>query len=899
MKGFLCLFGLSLCLYLWDQALAESLGGRYILDAVEEAKKTVDAAYLYSRHLSLDRVRKNTVSPVRRLQWVKQPFGDTRTAVRSADYFDNTVRLIKEKVHSGRIKRSLNATDLLTAEELKQIADLTGCSARVSSPSCRTTPQINKYRPATSVCNNRENPRMGSSNTPFARWLSAKYQDGIALPLGWDRTAPVNGHVLPLVREVSNRIMGIANQDVTSDDTYTHLVTIFGQWTDHDLTFTPTSPSIRSFNKGIDCEESCERTEPCFPIPLPEGDSKRSEEHPCMPFPRSAPGCGTGQTGRIFGAGNMREQMNALTAFLDMGQVYGSTDVLARDLRDLTNDRGLLRVNRKFTDNGRELLPFSDMTVNVCATRNAIQKAANLEEIPCFVAGDVRVDENLALTSMHTLMMREHNRLARGLAQMNPHWSSETLYQEARKIMGAYSQVITYRDYLPHILGPDALSRYLPTYPGYDDKVDPTVSNVFATAAYRFAHLAIQPFVFRLDENYEDHPQYPSVLLHRAFFTPWRMVTEGGVDPIMRGLIGRKAKLNVQSGMMHDELRNRLFEFTSSLALDLAALNMQRGRDHALPGYNEWRGFCGLSKPQNEAELAEVMQNPVLAHQLLDLYGTADNIDVWLGGIAEPFVPLGRVGPLFACIIGTQFQKIRQGDRLWWNTTVFTKEQRNSLTQASFSRIICDNTGISDVPTDPFLYRARGSGYTPCSSIPPFDLGPWRDNQNVAAPHPYPNPHPVGPGIPGIPGPPGPPGAQGPAGPAGAPGQSTSPRSAFAMRLGYDNPSPNEIIIFHEPIYNEQGLYDTKTGVFTCEVPGVYAVDFHCSVFNSQGDIELRKNGKPVVHAFTTRQNGYISSSGGTVVKMAKGDRLWLQVNHGGSDITADSYFLGHLLFPE
>lgn len=65
---------------------------------------------------------------------------------------------------------------------------------------------------------------------------------------------------------MSNIILRTANSDIENDPLYTHLVTIFGQWTDHDLTFTPHSPVIRSFSNGIDCEESCERTEPCFPI---------------------------------------------------------------------------------------------------------------------------------------------------------------------------------------------------------------------------------------------------------------------------------------------------------------------------------------------------------------------------------------------------------------------------------------------------------------------------------------------------------------------------------------------------------------------------------------------------------------------------------------------------------
>lgn len=88
-------------------------------------------------------------------------------------------------------------------------------------------------------------------------------------------------------------------------------------------------------------------------------------------------------------------------------------------------------------------------------------------------------------------------------------------------------QVLTFRDYLLHIVGPDFIAKQLSTYPGYDETVDPSISNVFATAAYRFAHLMVQPSIFRLDENYREHHEYPSVLLHRAFFAPWRIIYEG------------------------------------------------------------------------------------------------------------------------------------------------------------------------------------------------------------------------------------------------------------------------------------------------------------------------------------------------------------------------------------
>uniref|UniRef100_A0A4W6C7H9 Myeloid-specific peroxidase n=1 Tax=Lates calcarifer TaxID=8187 RepID=A0A4W6C7H9_LATCA len=706
----------------------EYLGKPLLQQCFEEAKKIVDDAYKYSREESLRRVRKEVVSPHDTLRLLKQPRGDTRSAVRSADYMEQTLRLLQERVHHVH-KRSLNATDLLSEEDLRRLANITGCSARVSLPQCRTTPNINKYRTATSVCNNLKNPRQGASNTPFTRWLPAEYDDGISQPKGWNNRT-VNNFFLPLVRQVSNNILSTTDAGVVNDRDFTHMVTLFGQWNDHDLTFTPFSPSIKSFSNGINCDESCERTEPCIPIPIPPNDPRLpTGPDSCIPAFRSAPTCGTGYSAYNFGGEpNKREQINALTAFLDLGQVYGSEEKLALFLRDLKNDGGLMRVNTEFRDNGRELLPFHPLQVQMCATRRRVTNDTNAKEVPCFIAGDVRVDENIALTSIHTLFVREHNRLARALKSLNPHWDSETLYQEARKIMGAYTQVFVFRDYLPHIVGDVAMRRYLGRYPGYNPNVDPSISNVFATAAYRFAHLAIQPVLSRLDANYREHPQFPSVPLFKAFFTPWRIVFEGGIDPLLRGLIGRPAKLNTQDHMMVDALRERLFQFVQHLALDLGSLNMQRGRDHGLPGYNAWRRFCGLSQPRNQAELGRVLNNNDLARRLLQLYRTPDNIDVWLGGVAEPFVQGGRVGPLFACLIATQFKNIRQGDRLWYeNPGVFTPRQRTALSSVRLSKIVCDNTGITSVPTDAFRVIAGTNRLVRCNNLRSLDLSAWRD----------------------------------------------------------------------------------------------------------------------------------------------------------------------------
>ena len=126
--------------------------------------------------------------------------------------------------------------------------------------------------------------------------------------------------------------------------------------------------------------------------PIPEGDPRFGRNsHECMPFFRSAAGCGSSNTGHVFGASTIRQQMNSLTAFIDVGQVYGSDDVKARFLRDLTTDKGLLRVNTQFNDRGRELLPFTNMGANMCATRSRITNDVSVEEVPCFLAGELQL----------------------------------------------------------------------------------------------------------------------------------------------------------------------------------------------------------------------------------------------------------------------------------------------------------------------------------------------------------------------------------------------------------------------------------------------------------------------------------------------------------------------------
>ncbi|XP_074981330.1 putative oxidoreductase PXDNL isoform X3 [Caretta caretta] len=341
--------------------------------------------------------------------------------------------------------------------------------------------------------------------------------------------------------------------------------------------------------------------------------------------------------------------------------------------------------------------------------------------------GDHRANEQLGLTAMHTLWFREHNRIARALLKMNPHWDGDTIYNEARKIVGAQMQHITYSHWLPKILGDHGM-KMMGDYKGYNPNVNAGIINAFATAAFRFGHTLINPILYRLNETFGEISQ-GHLSLHKAFFSPFRIIQEGGIDPLLRGLFGVAGKMRVPSQLLNLELTERLFSMAHSVALDLAATNIQRGRDHGIPPYVDYRVFCNLTSVETFEDLHNEIKEPKIREKLKKLYGTPLNIDFWPALMVEDLIPGTRVGPTLMCLFVTQFQRLRDGDRFWYeNPGVFTTAQLTQLKQASLARVLCDNgDNIQQVQPDVFLKADYPQGYMSCSEIPKIDLRLWQD----------------------------------------------------------------------------------------------------------------------------------------------------------------------------
>lgn len=696
------------------------IGDPFLQRSFEEADQQVDRAVNDTISHLFQRERTHIPNPHELLRIFRFPTSEGREIARAAEKIEQTLNIVRTHIESGMVFNltAFNYQDLLSPEKLLLLRNLSGCLAHRRTVYCDDMCYHNKYRSIDGTCNNFRNPLWGSSLTGFRRVLYPIYENGFNTPVGWSKTQRYHGFFKPSARLVSSRI--ISTEEVSPDHHCTHMLMQWGQFLDHDLDHALPSISSESFHDGESCQRTCDYASPCFPIEIPP-DDPRIRNRRCMEFTRSSAVCGSGMTSVFFNTVLPREQINQLTSFLDASQVYGSSDTEVRLLRNLTHYEGKLRHGIP-GPTGKPMMPFSAGAPVDC--RRDLSESG----IDCFLAGDIRANEQSGLTAMHTLWFREHNRIAHAFKQMNPHWDSDTVFHEARKLVGAEMQHITYTHWLPHIIGGRGMEM-LGEYAGYNQNLNPTISNVFATAAYRFGHSLINPILHRLNATFQPIPE-GHLPLHKAFFSPWRIIEEGGIDPLLRGLFATPAKLKTPGQFLNSELTEKLFRAAHEVALDLASLNIQRGRDHGLPGYTEWRRVCNLSVPEDFDELSNDISSTEVRQRLKQLYGHPGNVDAWVGGLLEDPVEGARVGPTFLCLLVDQFRRLRDGDRFWYeNSNIFKREQLQQIKQATLGRVICDNgDDVQDVTADVFILpREQSPAFVQCSSLPDVNLRLWTD----------------------------------------------------------------------------------------------------------------------------------------------------------------------------
>jgi len=317
------------------------------------------------------------------------------------------------------------------------------------------------------------------------------------------------------------------------------------------------------------------------------------------------------------------------------------------------------------------------------------------------------------------------------MVNMNETEREERLYQLARQLVGAELQQIVYREYLPVVLGPlpSAFAGFDSTETVYNQGVDPSILNEFATVAYRFGHSSVSDtfqgaFAWPLSFHFLDSLDTDSDFFVRGDSgTNW-----------MHEMVGAANQLAPAADLeVGDALRNQLREFVSGHPDDLVARNIQRAREHGIPSYMKLRqAVLGAAETNERPEEID----PSTWDRLLAVYGNSDDIDAFTGGLAEQSQDGGMVGPLFAEIIRRQFELLRDGDRFFFTHKEDPSTKARGLGPVAKSAILKRSLGavLCDViPSDIITSKSLGqsvfktvSNENPdldCSSVEEMDFG--------------------------------------------------------------------------------------------------------------------------------------------------------------------------------
>ena len=546
--------------------------------------------------------------------------------------------------------------------------------------------------------NNVANPTWGQSGRPYPRVGPAVYADGVGAPVGG-----------PNARYVSNRIFGDGNQNVFSERRVTQWGWTWGQFLDHTFGLREeTGPTATNFNIPFNSADPLETFTNTLGV---------------IPLTRTNATAGSGTS-----TANPRQQNNTTPSQINAFAVYGGTNARLDWIRAGSNDGNPTNNSASLLlPNG--FLPRRDARGNPnTAPTMGIDGRLLANPNRAMVAGDVRANENIALTATHTLFAREHNRI---VSLLPSSLSEEDKFQIARRIVIAEQQFITYNEWLP------AMGVALPKYAGYNPSVNPAVTNEFAATGYRVHSQIHGEFEFEVENGtytaaelntlrnlgaevvVGEEDTEIAVSLNNAFFHP-DMLVALKLDGIFASLLESQYKNEHQ---MDNQLRSVLFQVPVpgnplcdlepelepcfQGVVDLGAIDIVRGRDHGIPRYNALRQAYGLpaktsftaitgestdqfpagsgvDNPNsldilqvrdidgNESELggegatSETMRSTVAARLRAIYGGNVNNVDAFTGVLSERHVPGTEFGELQLAIWTKQFQALRDGDRFFY-----------------------------------------------------------------------------------------------------------------------------------------------------------------------------------------------------------------------------------------
>lgn len=448
-------------------------------------------------------------------------------------------------------------------------------------------------------------------------------------PSGYDDDG-LAGADRPNPREISNAVAAQNGERTFAANGASALLWSWGQFVDHDVNLT---------------KEGHEKAD----IAVPTGDrlfDPKGTGTQTINFERSD---------FITGPDGTRQQINEQTPFVDASMIYGATPEMTRSLRSFEGGKMLV-------SEGNHLPVDAEGEILV---------------------GDKRAGEQPGLTALHTLFVREHNRMADYIASQNPEWTDNQVFEAAKRYVTMEVQAITYNEFLPTLLGD-----YAPESLEYVAGTDGRMSTEFASAGFRLGHTMVNESVMVRNEDGTSR----EIPLRELFFSP-NFLQDNGLGSVLGGMAGQTAE--AVDPMVVDSLRNALFGPPGSGGLDLAALNIQRGRDHGLPSYNDMRESMGL--PRIESFNDPIFQGAFGA-KMASVYDSPDDIDLWVGALAEDQIGNSMLGQTMTYIVAGQFAASAAADPNFYTNQATYSEMAalSTLTLADVIRWNSTNSAIDD-----------------------------------------------------------------------------------------------------------------------------------------------------------------------------------------------------------
>lgn len=570
-----------------------------------------------------------------------------------------------------------------------------------------------RYRTYDGSCNNLQYPCWGRSGESYSRLLKPAYANGM-----YTMRRGGYGRKLPSARLVSLALSGSTWQSSDTEYSYhSDLIVHFGQLLAHDLTsaasFTTQQVVDGKSTKAPPkcCEKGSKPHPECCHIMMEHQDEFYPPGH-CMDMVRSDFYNSSRTSCPRNSPGDYREQINEVTSFIDASVVYGSSEEESRKLRSDDGKGAKMKVDKSSLYIPKGLLPRK--SEGKC---NSYMPGCDKQ---CFMAGDQRASLTPVIASLQTLLVREHNHIADELKKKG--WPDEKVYNVARKMIGACFQVIAYKEYLPHVLGPGMMEDYRLSVPTkhyyYNASLNPSLLNTYATAANRVGHAAVGT-KFQREGQKCFHTSRVSYDLNMLddFCKP-------KTDPVRSLLLGAAYhNMQHQDTVYSKEITRYLFaDPPNQFGKDLLSLDVNRGRDHGLASYVQYRQLCGLHPIYSFDDLKKESRSYDAVNRLKAVYNNyIEDLDLIAGLALETPVHGSFYGPTTLCILGEQYYRLKYADRFWFENTyhpgAFSKEQVQDLLKVTMATLICRNTDVEYIQPNVFKMAGAGNAKVSCKAI--------------------------------------------------------------------------------------------------------------------------------------------------------------------------------------